>query len=278
MAEAVHAAITEVDRQMSTWKPDSDLSHFNRHAVGEWFAVPHDLAFVVAAGLKVSRSSQGAFDMTLGEAVNAWGFGPTEAGTPVSGPPEANYSHLEVLIDPPRLRKAAEMYVDLSGIAKGFGVDKIAGLLAERGITAYLVAIDGEVRACGRKPDGRPWTVGLDEPTAGSRGVWDVWEPRDCALATSGEYRRFRVLKDRVVSHTIDAGTGAPVDNAIASVTVCDASCMIADAWATALTVMGPEKGVMIAQAHHIPALFLIRNAEGLTSITTGDIERHIGI
>ena len=110
LAEAVHMAISDVDRQMSTWKPDSDLSAFNGHGLQDWFAVPRDLAFVVAEGLKISRASQGAFDMTLGAAVNAWGFGPTSASATPPARPLADFSDLEASLDPPMLRKSAEFY------------------------------------------------------------------------------------------------------------------------------------------------------------------------
>jgi thiamine biosynthesis lipoprotein len=190
----------------------------------------------------------------------------------------ADYTALAVSLEPPMLRKSSAMYLDLSPITKGFGVDKIAEVLTGRRIISYVATIDGEVRISGRKPDGSAWSFGIDFPVAGSQEIWDVWEPRDCALATSGDYRHFRALEDRVVSHAIDARTGQPVHNEIASVKVCSPSCMVADAWATALMVLGPKNGVTVAQARNIPAIFLFREGSRLVSVTTGDMESQLGI
>jgi FAD:protein FMN transferase len=266
LATALFQAVDAVDRAMSTWKPDSDLSQFNRAPLNTWVAVPEALAHVVTEGLKVSRATQGAFDMTLGQAVNAWGFGP-EAVTalPEAAQPLGQFRALQARMTPPALLKTAAFQLDLSGIAKGFGVDELARTLEAHGITDYLVSIDGEVRGRGRKPglDG-VWNVALEAPMRGQREAWDVVEVKDCALATSGDYRHFVEKDGSLRSHTIDGRTGWPVDNKVASVTVRHASCMIADAWASALMVLGPELGPAVADAQNVAALFLIREAEGV--------------
>lgn len=318
LSAAIFEAVGAVDRQMSTWKPASDLSRFNAAPVGEWVAVPRDLAHVVSAGLAISKASQGAFDMTVGAAVNAWGFGPVSAPVPEAetnaetdakaeaaprntrpgalapGPqdvpkdaPVGVWRDLEARMDPPALIKRAPMYVDLSGIAKGYGVDRICEVLLERGLSDFLVSIDGETRVCGRKPgvEGR-WRVAIDRPDAAAGGdrsaaenvagnvaaPWDVLEPEDRALATSGDYRHFFERDGTRYAHTIDPATGQAVQGGAASVTVMMRDCMTADAWATALLVMGPQRGVAIAQARNIAALFLFRERGGFRQVVTGDI------
>lgn len=268
---AVHAAVDQVDRQMSTWKPDSDLMRFNAAPVGEWVAVPADLAFVVTEGLKIARDSRGAFDMTVGAAVNAWGFGPPPADPLAVADPSPGPDRLEARLAPPALRKASAFSLDLSGIAKGFGVDRIAAVLERHGVTDYLVTLDGEIRARGRKPglDGA-WTLALEAPLPGRHEAWDILQPRDIALATSGDYRHFRQTGGETVSHTIDPRSGRPIPLGLTSVTVADASCMRADALATVLMVLGPTEAPAWAEARQIPALLLLRDGDGLREVRTG--------
>ena len=266
LAKALFAAVDAVDQAMSTWKETSALMAFNRAPLNQWEPVPLALAQVVQTGLKISAATQGAFDMTLGAAVNAWGFGARRVTHLPKGPQSlGQYRALEARLSPPALRKSAAMMLDLSGIAKGFGVDELAQVLHANGITDYLVEIDGEVRASGRKPglDGL-WAVALEAPTQGQRTAWDVLDLRDCALATSGDYRHFVHDGGKQRAHTMDGRTGWPVDNALASVTVRHASCMIADAWASALMVLGPHDGAAVAEAQNIAALFLIRDGAAI--------------
>lgn len=270
LAEWIAAAVGQVDARMSTWKADSPLMRFNRAAPGAWVAVPDDLALVVDTAQRISRETGGAFDVTVGGAVDLWGFGPRGgAGTVPEARAVTGYRHLEVRRDPPALRKDAPVSVDLSGIAKGYGVDRIAEVLEAAGIDQYLVVIDGEARARGTRPDRRPWTLALEAPIPGAREAWDLLTLTDAAIATSGDYRH-GFDKDGVrYSHTIDAATGAPIRNGIASVSVIHPSCMIADAWATALSVMGIERGLAVAEARNLPALFLQRGEDGVTERAT---------
>lgn len=274
LATQIHAAVDRVDQQMSTWKPASDLSRFNAAAVDAWVPVPADLALVVRTGLAISRATQGAFDMTVGAAVNAWGFGPEG---PVTAPPQTHppgaWQQLKVRDDPPALCKMAPMYVDLSGIAKGYGVDQICAVLHDWELGDHLVSIDGETRVSGHKPgsEGR-WRVAVDTPADGPQDVWDVLEPADCAVATSGDYRRFFDHSGQRFAHTIDPATGQPVTEAAASVTVIMPTCIEADAWATALLVLGPKKGIAVAQARNMRALFLFRDGAKFREVATGGI------
>jgi thiamine biosynthesis lipoprotein len=269
----IQAAVDSVDSQMSTWKPQSDLSQFNDSAPDSWFPVSADLAFVVTRGLDISSMTDGAFDMSVGSIVNDWGFGPGGCGNAVPKPnenaPPASFKDIKAQLSPPALFKSKPAYLDLSGIAKGFGVDAVAEALNRHGISNYIIEIDGEVRASGSKPDGTKWVVGLQRPDTSEHGVLRVMALGTVALATSGDYRRFFEKDGIRYSHTIDPRTRRPTTSPVASVTVADTSCARADALATALLVMGPEEGPVFASLNHISALFLVREGDTLVARRT---------
>ena len=162
-------------------------------------------------------------------------------------------------IEEGRLRKLAAVTLDLNGIAKGYGVDRLAATLDAFGITSYLVGIDGEMRASGLRPDSKPWSIAVEQPDYGRRLVHSVLVLEDAAVATSGDYRHWVEVKGRRLSHTMDPYRGAPLSTSPASVTVVGRTCAEADAWATALMVMGPDAGARLAAINQIDALFLIR-------------------
>lgn len=264
----LQTAVDRVDAQMSTWQPDSTLMRLNRAPLGEWFDLPDELYQVLLAGLHVGSLSHGAFDIALGAQVSAWGFGPAPAST-VETPRCTAATALT--LDPERraVRKEAEVSLDLNGIAKGFGVDELARCLERHGIQRYLVGIDGELRARGEKPDGA-WRVALEKPEYGRREVFASLELADVAIATSGDYRHWRERDGQRYSHTLDPHSGAPLHNGIASVTVLTGSCLYADAWATALMVLGVERGARLAQEQGLGAVFLVRDGEGIREVTVG--------
>ena len=263
---ALQAAVDEVDGQMSTWSPDSDLMRLNASPVGEWVAVPHHLRAVLRLGLEIGRASGGAFDIGMGDAVMAWGFGP-EAAAPeciraaMAAPRHPAHEILE--IDGARVRKSAPMALDLNGIAKGYGVDRLAETLRDHGITDALVGIDGEMRALGLRPDGEPWAIAVEAPDAERRTPHSTLALQDGAVATSGDYRHWVEVQGRRLSHTMEPTRGAPLIAPPASVTVVARTCAEADAWATALMVLGPDKGPALARRSGLDALFLLRDGEG---------------
>lgn len=278
-------AVDRVDQQMSIWKPDSDLNRLNAAPEQEWLSVPEELATVLSAALRVSQQSGGAFDIAVGDLVNAWGFGPGEQSvtqqTPGTPPPRARLSASAALVvDPQRnqVRKRAPLNLDLNGIAKGFGVDELARCLERFGIDRYLVGIDGEMRARGVKPDAQPWVVAIEKPCRGVREVMGVMELGDAAIATSGDYRHWIDVKGHAYAHTMDPVTGAPLNNPLAAVTVVAASCMLADAWATALMVLGEIEGPRLAQERGMDALFVLHDGEQFKeiSIVGGQLQAQI--
>ena len=271
------AAVEQVDAQMSPWKPDSDLVRLNRAPVGEWVDLPAEILEVLDCALDVQSLSAGAFDPCVGALVDAWGFGAVRDAPDAQAiraarqsVPLAANGRLELDRPAGRARKHASIQLDLCGIAKGYGVDRMAKVLQQHGVRHALAALDGELRAVGAQASGVPWAVALERPEAGRRAVHGVIELEDLAVATSGDYRHYLDVGDARIAHTMDARRCAPVNNAVASVTVLARTCMVADAWATALLVAGPNEGLAMAQRMRMDVLFLLRRAEGLTQVGLG--------
>ena len=260
---AFQEAVDEVDVQMSTWNRDSDLMRLNRAPVGEEVPVPALLMEVLRLAIAVGEASGGAFDIGVGDAVSAWGFGPAaaapdliRAAMKVGRVP----AHEALVLNNGSVRKRLPIALDLNGVAKGFGVDRLAVTLGQLGIGNGLVGIDGEMRAMGLRPDGEAWTVAVELPDLDQRTPHSVLSLLDCAVATSGDYRHWVEVQGRRLSHTMDPRKGTPLRDAPASVTVVAPTCAAADAWATALMVLGPGKGGELARIAGISALFLLRS------------------
>jgi thiamine biosynthesis lipoprotein len=273
---ALQAAVDEVDAQMSTWKPHSDLMRLNRAPAGAWVTVPGRLLDVIRLGLTVGRASGGAFDIGMGDAVSAWGFGPAEASPDrIRGATQARHAHAyDVLeIDGAKVRKRLPIKLDLNGVAKGYGVDRLAEILSSCGIRDGIVGIDGEIRAMGLRPDGEAWTVAVERPDPEHRAPHSILSLQDRAVATSGDYRHWVEVQGRRLSHTMDPTRGAPLMKPPASVTVLASTCAQADAWATALMVLGPDRGGELALRLGLDALFLLRDeADSIRSCRTGGL------
>ena len=275
------AAVEQVDAQMSPWKPDSDLMRLNRAPLDTWVALPAKLLEVLDCALDVQRLSAGAFDPCVGALVNAWGFGAVRDAPDAqairavrNAMPRSADDRLELDRPASRARMRAPLQLDLCGIAKGYAVDRMVAVLQRYGVRHALASLDGELRAVGSQSNGAPWAVALEHPKSGQRAVHGVIELEDLAVATSGDYRRFLQVGDAHLAHTMDAQRSAPVNNAVASVTVLAQTCMQADAWATALLVAGPDKGLAIAQRMGLDVLFLLRRAEGLIELGLGRFGR----
>ncbi len=274
---AMAAAVAEVDAQMSTWKPDSDLMRLNAAPVGTWVKLPAQLMTVLAAALEIGRASDGAFDIGVGDAVTAWGFG-SDAANPqriraaLSAPRRPTHEVLD--LDPAGLCacKRAEMMLDLSGIAKGYGVDRLTAVARGFGIPAALLSIDGELRGYGLQPNGKPWVVAVEAPNPDERRPAAILDLHDAAVATSGDYRHTIHVGGRDLSHTMDPARGGPLPESPASVTVLAETCMMADAWATALMVKGPVEGAVLARKMGLNALFFERQGDGIRQTPVGPL------
>nr|WP_137899048.1 FAD:protein FMN transferase [Sphingomonas sp. 2SG] len=254
-ASAVHAAVVArldaIVAEMSHWLPTSLLSRFNRAAAGSAMVLPPDFAEVMARGLAIAAATGGAFDPAIGRLVDLWGFGPV----PVAAGPDAaaldaaraasGWRRLGWSAGDRRLSQPGGVALDLSGIAKGFAVDAVAATLARLGVVHALIEIGGELVGRGVRPDGQPWWVDLEAPPGAYVAPLRI-ALHGLAVATSGDYRRG--------GHTIDPRTGRSTDNGVVSVSVIAADALSADAWATALTVLGPEAGGALAAGQGVAA------------------------
>lgn len=260
-AEGVQGAFDRVVAQMSQWEPESDLSRFNRAPPGEWRRIPSEFALVVAAALEIAEASGGAFDPALGDMTERWGFG--SAGPVTVVLPEGHTRDRLLEYDPGStcIRRSEGAQIDLSGIAKGYAVDLAAEWLLGQGVCHFLLELGGELRGQGIRPDGQPWWVDVEMPPTSSRPPWRV-ALHDLAVATSGNYRRGFVAGGRHYSHSFDPDTRRPIVSGVSSVTVLHRHCMMADGWATALTVLGPDRGIALADARQLPACVIVGDRE----------------
>jgi thiamine biosynthesis lipoprotein len=267
----VDRELDAVNRSMSTYDPESEVSRFNRDQSGDWFPVSPALATVVAAAQTIARQTGGAFDTTVGPLVEAWGFGaagrrdaPPSAAAIAAARAVTGYKHVTVRMDPPALLKTRPgLAIDLSAIAKGYAVDRVAAALESAGVADYLVEIGGELRTAGQRPGGASWRVGIEQPNPGGRRIQRALPMHENgAIATSGDYRNFFEADGQRYAHIIDPRTGRPVDNTLASVTVIAPKCMTADGWATALSVLGLKQGIELARARDLAVLFIEHRGE----------------
>lgn len=282
----IERQLADIDAQMSTWKPQSDLSRYNTAPAGTWQRVPEDLFEVMQAAIALAADTQGAYDPTVGPLVELWGFGPGKARR--EPPDRAAIDALRTRIGWQRVRfdvehrrvfQAGGVHVDLSSIAPGHALDRIAAELEARGITDYLIEVGGELRAHGSKPGAQPWNVAiqrlLDNDTAdGSVDAQHLIALRDAALGSSGDYRHFFEDGGRRYAHRIDPRTGYPLDNGVASVTVLRERGIDADPLATALSVLGIDAGMAYANERGIAVLFIVRDGEGFVERRSPAFER----
>jgi thiamine biosynthesis lipoprotein len=275
---AVEALQAEIDKrleqvndQMSTYRPDSELSRFNAsREVNQPFPVSAATTEVVLEALRINRVTDGALDVTVGPLVNLWGFGPE--GRPNKVPSAAELALRRVWTGIDKLsvegnalvKSIPELYVDLSSIAKGYGVDVIAQYLQSQHVKNYMVDIGGEVRTRGHNGEKKPWRIAIERPTAGvEQQAHLVIEPGEMSIATSGDYRNYFEHDGVRYSHTIDPSTGKPINHNLVSVTVISPQCMTADGLSTGLNVLGPDRGMALANLMGIPVFMIVKTTNG---------------
>jgi len=262
----VDTLLKEVNQQMSTYIKTSEISYFNQFNRLGWLKISPEFFKVTKYALKLAEKTQGKYDPTIGPLVNLWGFGPKGERKVPKGDDVKKalliVGHDKVLMNEKTLeikKKVPGVYLDLSSLAKGYGVDVVANFLTSKGIQNYMVEIGGEVRTSGEKPDHHPWSIAIEAPNPKVNGgpYQKIIKLNNTSMATSGNYRNFFESEHKRYSHTIDTKTGRPVVHTLASVSVVDSSCMKADALATALMAMGPEEGLTFAARNKIPAYFV---------------------
>lgn len=256
--ETQHLVQNHLDRRetvLSHWKPDSAVSRFNDSHSTDWQPVPRELIQVVNLARDIASKTEGALDITLAPLIDLWGFGASgpsrsiPSGTQITeAQTRCGWSHLQVRLDPPALKKdLPNLRINVASITEGFVIDELIALLKQRGLSDFLLEVGGEVAAIGHAPDGKPWRVGIQTPEATPGDAMQTIPLKDLCIATSGNYRQ-RFEKDgQSFSHLIDPRTGHPVAHALTSVSVIHPICALADGYATALMILGPERGREIA-------------------------------
>jgi thiamine biosynthesis lipoprotein len=285
-AEQLRAAteqiLSDLDRQLSTYRADSDIEGFNALPAGSCEAMPTAVLELVQAGAQLSQESEGALDLTIEPLLNLWGFGPHGKGERIPDAAEIasarqQVGHRYLRIEQDQLCKDAAVQVDFNSIAAGYAVDKVVERLQQLGVRSYLVEITGELKAEGRKPDGSAWRIAIEAPRDDQRVAQQVIELDGQSVSTSGDYRNYFERDGVRYSHTLDPQTGAPIVHRLAAVTVVDPSALRADGLSTALMVMGPERGLVFAAERKIAALFVIREGQEFVSRSTAAFDEAFG-
>lgn len=272
LRDGIDSRLEEVNNQMSTYDPKSELSQFNQFQhVNTLCPVSESLMTVVKEAIRINKLTNGALDITIGPLVNLWGFGPE--GRITKSPPEETLALRRQWIGIDKLaingnnliKKIPQLYIDLSAIAKGYGVDVIAEYLESQNIHNYMVDIGGEVRTKGHNGKGVPWRIAIEKPVdkGVEQSVQEIIEPGNMSVATSGDYRNYFEQDGVYYSHTIDPNTGRPIIHNLISVTVIAPTCMMADGLATGLNVLGVEKGMELAERLNLPVFMIITTKKG---------------
>lgn len=280
LGRVLNAVIAEI----STYDPNSELSRLNANSSTDWMPISAQLLNVIAEGQRIAALTDGVYDVTIGPLVNLWGFGPEHRAErlPTAADIQAarervGYRKLELRSEPPAVRKArGDLYIDLSSLGEGYGADRIVAWLEAHGVTDYMVAIAGAIRAQGHNAKGQPWGIAIEQPLPEQRSVHRVVPLSGHALATSGDYRNFFEQNGKRYSHEIDPYTGAPVDRKLGSVTVIGDVGMTVDGLATALMVLGEERGPALAAAQGIAAYFIVREGTTVRGIASPAFQAYL--
>lgn len=268
----IEFSLERINDLMSTYRPNSELSRFNKMQAGSMKVAP-ETALVVAKALELYELTSGSLDVSLGPLVNLWGFGPEKVPSVQPSLKQINQLKQDTGLHQLNLnglsltKKTPSLSIDLSSIAKGYGVDYVADIIMAQGAEAYMVEIGGETKSYGSKPDGASWRIAIEKPELHTRDVALIIEPQNLAVATSGDYRNFVEYQGKRRSHIIDPRTGFPIEHHLASVTVLHPSCMVADGLATSMMVMGTQAALKLANQEHIAVMLIDKSQEKLKII-----------
>lgn len=279
----IDTLLDRIDSEFSTYRADSAISKFNSNVSTDWLDVPASLAQVVTLARDVSERSGGAFDITAAPLIDAWGFG--AEGEPVHVPTVTQidamrayvgHSLLDVRQDPPALRKRdARLRLDVNGIAPGYAVDLLARRFHDLGLENFMIDIGGEVLARGRNADGVVWRIAVERPIDAEPTPFAIVELGDRSITTSGEYRHYYVRDGKRYSHTIDPRTAQPIERHGSVAVVGERSADI-DAWATTLNVLGPDRGLELAERERLAVMYIVEEGGRLTARKSSRFERDV--
>nr|WP_308337566.1 FAD:protein FMN transferase [Halomonas sp. SpR1] len=286
LEEGFKAELESVDQAMSTYRDDAELIAFNDAPLGEWQPLSNELIEVLAISQSVAEASHGAFDITVGDLVNLWSFGPGARPEEVPADDilaerlaQVGFDAVEVDTQNMQARRTRDVFVDLSGVAKGHATDRVAAYLNQQGIEHYLVNLGGDLIARGVRDEDEqtPWRIGIEVPEDGQQRAQHIIPLESMSVATSGDYRNYFEVDGQRFSHTIDPRTGRPVTHQLASVSVFHPSNTWADAWATALLVVGEQDAMQMAIENNLKVLMLVRDDEQWRSIASPEFGNYFG-
>lgn len=281
LKDQVDERLAQINLLMSTYDPTSELSRFNQNRYTDPFPISAQTRVVIEEAMRLGELSNGVLDVTVGPLVNLWGFGPNKR--PEKTPSDEDITAVRDYVGLNKLQLTSQglvkhhpmIYVDLSTIAKGYGVDQLAQLLENKGLENYLVEIGGEMRVKGHRGNGEDWLIAIEKPITTERAVQKIVSIGTNAIATSGDYRNYYEQDGFRYSHLIDPRTGKPIKHNLVSVTVVHPSSMTADGWATAFMIMGWEQAKLLAERENL-AVYLIRRTgkefEEFTSSKFNDV------
>jgi len=277
----VEKALSRVDSLMSTYRSDSEVSILNNTPEGQPILLSAQTYEVLDAAKKISRLTDGSFDITVGPLVDLWGFGPKYEQFEVPSSEDVLVAKSEVnwqaiKLNDGQARRSQRVHVDLSAIAKGYAVDQVSLSLKRLEVANFLVEVGGEIAVSGINKHRNSWVLGIEQPNVSGRKAYTSVSLKDNSLATSGDYRNYFEKNGVRYSHTIDPKTGYPIKHRLASVSVIANTCMESDALATALMVMGEEKGYQFALKEKINAYFIYRENESFKTIYTPGFEPYL--
>lgn len=280
--DKINAALVNVNKLMSTYDPQSELSRFNQWHSQEPFALSPQTLTVLREAKRLGKLSHGVLDVTVGPLVNLWGFGPE--AKPDKRPSEQVIAEVKTRTGLDKLhllhngaqKTESDLYVDLSTIAKGYGVDVVAEILDGDGLHNYLVEIGGEMRVAGHKATGDQWRIAVEKPVSSERSVQEIISIGNNAIATSGDYRNYFEEQGIRYSHLIDPRTGSPIQHNLVAVTVIHASSMTADGLATALIVMGKDAALALAEQNALAVLLITKENGEFKEYTTAQFRPYI--
>lgn len=275
LQQQIDTELELVNDLMSTYRSESELMRFNRYQANNVFPLSEQTRVVIAEALRLAQESDGVLDVTVGPLVELWGFG--AQGRVEHAPAESDIAAARQVVGFEKLKltetglskTVAELAVDLSTIAKGYGVDRVAEILEQNGIVHYLVEIGGEMRIKGEKLAGQPWKIAIEKPDDSGRSVQRILQTGDMGVATSGDYRNYFEEDGIRYSHLIDPRTGKPIQHRTVSATVLHPSCMTADGYATALNVMSADEAIAFANKYNIAALLVVKTDEGFSELAS---------
>ena len=286
LEEGFLAELESVDHAMSTYRDDSELIAFNEAPLDEWQPLSNELIEVLAISQSVAKASQGAFDITVGDLVNLWSFGPGARPEQVPSDEalaeqlaQVGFDAIEIDTQNMQARRTRDVFVDLSGVAKGHATDRVAAYLDQQDINHYLVNLGGDLIARGLRDEEEqtPWRIGIEVPEDGEQRAQHILPLESMSVATSGDYRNYFDVEGERFSHTIDPRTGRPVTHQLASVSVFHPSNAWADAWATALLVVGEEDAMQMALDNNLKILMLIHDGDAWRSVASPEFVNYFG-